>query len=91
MVKKKAKAQAPKHDLNDAIIYVILAFFLGGFGIHNFYRGNIKAGVTQALFSTIGWITFGILPAIAYIWALIDFVKGLINIGNKDYNKIFEK
>ena len=46
-------------------ITLLLCFFLGGFGIHQFYIGNTVKGVTYLLFCWICYIT-GII-------ALIDF------------------
>lgn len=50
------------------VVYCILAFFLGGIGIHKFYAGKTGTGVLFLLFS---W-TF--IPALI---ALIDFIVGL--------------
>jgi len=50
------------------VAYCILAFFLGGIGIHKFYAGKSGAGITMLLFCWTG------IPAII---ALIDFIVGL--------------
>ena len=47
----------------------ILAFFLGGFGIHNFYPGKTGRGVAQLL-NTIFVLFIG--PLISPIWAIVD-------------------
>lgn len=48
------------------VAYVLLALFIGGFGIHNFYAGKTGQGVLFLLFS---WTT---IPAIiAFIQAII--------------------
>ena len=49
-------------------VYLLLAFFLGGFGIHKFYAGKIGTGIAFILFS---W-TF--IPALI---ALIEFFVAL--------------
>lgn len=48
------------------LAYVLLALFLGGFGIHNFYAGKTGQGILFLLFF---WTT---IPAIiAFIQAII--------------------
>lgn len=37
--------------VKDRTVAVVLAFFLGGFGVHKFYLGNNLAGVLYLLFS----------------------------------------
>jgi TM2 domain-containing membrane protein YozV len=54
----------------DAIVAIVLDFFLGGFGVHRFYLGTeVMTGVGYIL--TCGGI-FGIVP-------LVDFVVLIIN------------
>ena len=61
------------------VAYCILAFFLGGLGIHKFYAGRTGAGVAMLLFS---W-TF-----IPVIIALIDFIVGLTKKADANVNII---
>lgn len=51
----------------------LLAIFLGGFGIHNFYLGYTGKAVAQLLITLIGSIVC-IGPAITGIWALIEAI-----------------
>jgi TM2 domain-containing membrane protein YozV/cold shock CspA family protein len=70
------------------IVAALLAFFLGGFGIHKFYLGKTTAGVIMLACGTVGWITFGILPGIIYIIAFIEFIIYLVKSDaefNRDY------
>lgn len=46
------------------LVTLLLAWFLGGWGIHRFYSGHIAYGVIQLL--TLGGCG---------IWALIDFIN----------------
>lgn len=63
---------------------ILLAFFLGGLGVHNFYLGNTNKAIAQLLLTAIGWIIiispiiFGwiiiIGPIISGIWAFVEFI-----------------
>lgn len=67
---------APAGKGKDAIVAIVLDFFLGGLGIHRFYLGTeLMTGLGYIL--TCGGI-FGIVP-------LIDFVVLIIN--NKDISQ----
>ena len=59
--------QTGKRKVNK-IAYVLLAFFLGGLGIHKFFAGKILQGV---LYLTFFW-TF--IPALI---AFVDLIIGL--------------
>ena len=52
-------------------IYILLAVFLGGLGIHNFYAGYSGRGLAQLLILIFtGWL---IIPAVAVgIWVLVE-------------------
>lgn len=53
------------------LIYILLAIFLGGLGIHNFYAGRMGSAVAQLL---ITLLSCGILSIITWIWAIIDII-----------------
>ena len=56
------------------IVYVLLAFFLGGLGVHRFMRGQIGLGIMMLLFN---WLTLG-------IWSLVDFIISLVKLSAYD-------
>lgn len=51
------------------LVAALLAFFLGGFGIHRFYLGYTGIGIAILLLGCIG---------VGWIWALIDFILILV-------------
>lgn len=61
------------------LAYCLLAFFLGGLGIHKFYAGKTGAGIAYLLFC---W-TF--IPAVI---ALIEFIIGLTKHADANGNII---
>jgi len=53
------------------LIYILLAIFLGGLGIHNFYAGYTKKAIIQLLCCTVGALL--VVPLIVgIIWVLVD-------------------
>ncbi len=74
---KDSKAtKSHKSGSKSQLVAVLLAFFLGGLGIHRFYLGYTWQGVVQLL--TLGGCG---------VWALIDFIRILIgDLGPKDGN-----
>ena len=68
------------------VSYLVLVWFLGVFGVHKFYAGKNGQGLAMLLMGTIGWLL--IVPGFAVcIWALVDFIIGIINLKHPD--KIF--
>nr|WP_076389377.1 TM2 domain-containing protein [Vaginimicrobium propionicum] len=69
------------------VVAAVLAFFLGGTGIHNFYLGNVGRGIIQLLMLVVGSLLsiFGIgflLLAPLGIWVIIEFIMILVGSGN---------
>ena len=58
-------------DVKSRLIYIVLAIFLGCFGIHNFYAGYTGKAVAQLLICLlIGWL---ILPLLGlFVWIVVD-------------------
>ena len=69
-------------DLGDKnkIVAALLAFFLGGLGIHKFYLGKTTAGIIMLICGTIGWLL--ILPGLAM--AIIAFIEFIIYLTKDD-------
>lgn len=53
------------------LIYILLAIFLGGLGIHNFYAGYTKKAIVQLLCVIPGFMLV-FPPIIEFIWVLVD-------------------
>lgn len=58
---------SPKSRLATAL----LAYFLGTFGVNNFYLGFIGRGVVKIALSVLGWIAF-IIGYIPFIVAMVE-------------------
>lgn len=54
------------------LIYILLAIFLGGLGVHNFYAGYTKKAIIQLLLTFPGFLLFMIPPFITFIWWIVD-------------------
>ena len=63
------------------IVAVLLAFFLGTLGIHNFYLGYTTKGIIQLVLT----ITLVGAP-ISAIWALIEFIMIIMRSGSYGYD-----
>lgn len=63
-----APLYVPNQKAVNKVVYCLLAFFLGGIGIHKFYAGKIAAGILYILFC---W------TLIPQFIAFIEFIIGL--------------
>jgi TM2 domain-containing membrane protein YozV len=69
------------------VVALLLAFFLGTLGVHNFYLGNTSRGVAQLVLTVLGWVTaiiaIGfIFLAVVGLWAFVEFVLILLRSGS---------
>ena len=48
---------------------MVLALFIGSFGVHNFYVGRSGRGMAQMLITVC---SFGFLVWVVWIWSFID-------------------
>ena len=62
----------PTGESKDQMVYVLLAFFLGGFGVHNFYAGYIKKGIAQLVMTLLSPLTGGLLMIGVGIWVIVN-------------------
>lgn len=51
---------------------VLLAFFLGVLGVHNFYLGYTGKGVAQLL---ITLLSCGVFSIVSFIWAVVEAIQ----------------
>jgi TM2 domain-containing membrane protein YozV len=70
-------------DGKSRITTALLAFFLGGFGIHKFYLGCNTAGIIMLVVCLGGFILLGIPSVIIGLIAFIEFVLYLIKSDNE--------
>lgn len=61
--------QQPVLPPKSRVAYVLLAIFLGGLGIHNFYAGRTGCGVAQLLITLMSCGWGGIVSG---LWALVE-------------------
>jgi len=66
--RRKKKSGEPK----SRVVAAVLAFFLGGLGMHHFYLGNIVAGILYLVFC---W---------TFIPAFVSFIEGIIYLCTSD-------
>lgn len=69
------------------VVAVLLAFFLGTLGVHNFYLGNTSRGVVQLSLTVLGWVTSLLLIgffflAVVGLWVVVEFVLLLLRAGS---------
>lgn len=74
---------APVVSEKKKIVAALLAFFLGGLGIHNFYLGHKKKAIIQLVLYIVGWATAAIGIGVVFtaavgIWAFVEFIMILI-------------
>ena len=67
----------------DKMTMALIAFFLGGIGVHNFMMGETKKGIVKIVAAVV---TCG---AVSSILALIDFIRILTDSYTVDPEKLF--
>jgi len=70
------------------IVAALLAFFLGGLGIHKFYLGCNTAGIIMLLVFLFGFVLLGIPSLVIGLIAFIEFIIYLIK-SDADFQTIY--
>jgi TM2 domain-containing membrane protein YozV len=83
--RKQSQSFNPQSEPKSKLVAGLLAIFVGGLGIHNFYLGYTNRGLIQLLLSTVGSLVL-IGPVIAGIWGFIEGIQILIGEINVDAN-----
>lgn len=66
--------QSIRQSAKSRALYVLLALFLGGLGVHNFYAGHTKKAVFQLLTFVILGIPFVIPILLVWAWSIYDAI-----------------
>jgi len=53
------------------LTFILLAVFLGAFGVHNFYAKRNGPGIAQILISIL---SLGFLSPVSFMWAIIECI-----------------
>ena len=75
--------------LKSKLVAVLLAFFVGSFGVHNFYLGYTQKAWIQLILTLVGFLLIcvivGIIPIIGVaIWAFVEAIQLLTGSINCD-------
>lgn len=63
----------------NGIVYIILAWFFGTIGLHNFYAGYVWRGATQLFLTLTSWLFLFIPLLFTAVWAFLEIM--LVNHG----------
>ncbi|MEI6247570.1 MAG: TM2 domain-containing protein [Verrucomicrobiota bacterium] len=64
-------------------VYILLAVFLGAYGVHNFFAGDKKAGLIKLLVTFLTCF-IGALPM--GIWAIVEAINVKKDANGVDFN-----
>jgi TM2 domain-containing membrane protein YozV len=73
-------------ERKDKITAALLAFFLGGLGIHKFYLNRPGAGIAMLLISVFGFLLVGLPTLIICIIAFVEFIIYL-TLSDEEFEK----
>jgi len=72
----------------DKWVAVLLAFFLGAFGLHKFYLGYKTEGIIMLVVSLVGGLCAGLGLLVMEIFAIIEAVRYLI-LTQEDFERTY--
>ena len=72
------------------ITAILLCFFLGGLGMHNFYLNKNACGVGQLILLILGIFTLGLTYIAVSIWVIIDLIC-LMGDDDEAFNRKYNK
>ena len=77
--------QSAPQPAKSRVVYILLAFFLGSFGIHNFYAGYVGRGVIQLVITLLlAWL---VVPAIVlFVWIVIEMITVTRDVNGVPFN-----
>lgn len=75
----------PGYQQKEKLVAGLLGILLGGFGVHNFYLGNMGKAWAQLLISVL---SCGLLYIVSMIWGLIEGIQILTGSINTDANGV---
>lgn len=61
----------PTYKRKIRAVYVVLGFFLGAIGVHNYYAGYKYRAATQLLITVV---SLGYLLIVSWIWAIVEII-----------------
>ena len=65
---------------------LVIAFFLGTLGIHDFYNGRILYGALKLIFTLTG-----VLALVSWIWWIIDLVRIIKGTYTDKYGRVLNQ
>ncbi|MGV0409690.1 NINE protein [Corynebacterium resistens] len=81
----------PGYTQKNWIVAALLAFFLGSFGVHNFYLGYKSKAMTQLVITLLSYATIIILIGflglvVTGLWAFVEFIMILVGAGSYEHD-----
>ena len=89
MTSEAAEAARFKHK-DKKLPAALLAFFLGGLGIHCFFLDNTNKGMTMLFICLFGLFFFLLGPLITGVWAFVDFIR-ILCMSDKEFERFVDK